>query len=426
MTEQSVVPFKPQAPAPVRDYNAAQLDLIRRTVAKDTTADEFDMFVQVCRRVGLDPFRKQIYCLVYNKDNEQRRSVSFITSIDGLRSIASRSGRYRPDQGEPEYTYRDDLKDPATNPLGLEKAVVTVWQMDDAGGWHPIKGVAYWDEFAPLQDEWEGPRGQRQKTGRKTLTGKWPQMPRLMLAKCAEAQALRKGWPEDLSGLHAPEEMDQAWAESNASAIADQAAEEARMARIAHARDSIPIMIDQNEGLIYMETGKIADAILAVAEKADAEHLQWLIATNREGLKQFWAKEPTDALELKKRLEHLQETAAAKPAPKATPAAAQDPPPPSSNHPAAGPPPSQDGLGAKIMANLMENSRGATTLASLDEWLGLDSQQRAIAHMSPLERKNWDAHIGLLRDELGEGDQRPEPPLPTWPSQPAASAKKAN
>jgi hypothetical protein len=40
-----------------------------------------------------------------------------------------------------------------------------------------------------------------QPTERKVLdkSGRWADMPFLMLAKCAEAQAIRKGWPEDLS-----------------------------------------------------------------------------------------------------------------------------------------------------------------------------------------------------------------------------------
>ena len=83
-----------------------------------------------------------------------------------------------------------------TNPAGLISCTVRVWQFAH-GQWFPIMGVARWDEFAPIKVVWID----NQPTDRKVLdkSGRWADVPFLMLAECAEAQAIRKGWPEDLS-----------------------------------------------------------------------------------------------------------------------------------------------------------------------------------------------------------------------------------
>ena len=74
------------------------------------------------------------------------------------------------------------------------------------GQWFPVTGVARWDEFVPIKAVWVD----NQPSDRKVLdkSSRWGDMPFLMLAKCAEAQAIRKGWPEDLSNTFVGEEID--------------------------------------------------------------------------------------------------------------------------------------------------------------------------------------------------------------------------
>ena len=86
------------ATLPATTLSGQQLQLIRRTIANDCNDAEFDLFMAAARAAGLDPFRKQISPLVFNKQKPDKRRMSIITTIDGLRVIAARSGRYRPDE----------------------------------------------------------------------------------------------------------------------------------------------------------------------------------------------------------------------------------------------------------------------------------------------------------------------------------------
>lgn len=273
-----------------------QLDLIRRTVAADCSPEEFDLFIEVSRRVGLDPFRKQIHAVVYNKDKPDKRKMSIITGIDGFRSVADRSGRYRPGEDEPEIIYDERAKDEKTNPLGIERAVVTVFKSGPDGQWYPLKGVAYWSEFAPLKEIWANGR----PTGEFELPfGNWRKMPRVMIAKCAEAQALRKGWPEDLAGVYAAEEIERATVDATASELAEQAAVEKRLTAIG-GKDNLVVMWQPGEPLATVPIGEFADRCIEYLHDCkDATTVTAWQETNKATLNEFWARSKTDALSVK-------------------------------------------------------------------------------------------------------------------------------
>lgn len=280
------------------EMSGKQLDLIRRTVASDCNVTEFDLFCEVARRVGLDPFRKQIYAVVYNKDSDKRK-MAIITGIDGFRAVADRSGKYRPDENEPQIFYDETLKDPQTNPLGIERAVVTVHKFGPDGQWYPLKGVAHWSEFAPLKEIWafDKEANKKRPSGVFELPeGNWRKMARVMICKCAEAQAIRKGWPEDLSGIYAPEEMERASIDATASEMAEAAAVEDRLKLIA-GKDSIMCMWSPGQPLEAVPIGEFADRCIEFLHTAqDATTIKAWAETNRVSLRDFWARSKSDAL----------------------------------------------------------------------------------------------------------------------------------
>lgn len=309
-------------------FTGSQLALIRQTVAKDCNSEEFDLFVTVARHAGLDPFRKQISAIVFSKDDPKKRRMTIITGIDGLRVIAARSRRYRPDEDEPRYEIDPDLKSPA-NPVGLVKAVVKIHIADDMreGGWRPVTGVAYWDEFAPIKEEVEGGfdyvdtgevwpdtgKPKKRKVARNPgaaviaqldTSGQWGKMPRVMLAKCAEAQALRKAFPEDLSALYEAAELDRAQvADLSPSEVIEGHLVDTRMAKIG-AAGGITFQMFPNGPLESIGLGSVADRVIEAAKSFSLiDQMRWFKSANTQPLREFWARSPGDALAVKKIIE---------------------------------------------------------------------------------------------------------------------------
>jgi phage recombination protein Bet len=279
-------------------WSGKELDLIRRTVAKDADNAEFDQFIHIAKHVRLDPLRRQIYCFVFNKNKPDKRQMTIVTAISGYRTIADRTGNYRP--GPVKVIIDPELIDASCNPRGISHAEATVYKHAH-GGWHEVTETAYWDEFAPLKEIWEDDK----PTGKYTLDRKkdgWLRMPRVMLEKCAEAKALRRAWPDDFAGLAVEEETHRAHTiDLTASEYAEQAAAESKLALVG-GKDAITVQWEMNGRLERVPFGQFADRFLAWANAADRTSTEVKIwwQQNLAARQEFKAKAGGDYLELQK------------------------------------------------------------------------------------------------------------------------------
>lgn len=182
------------------NYDDAEIqNLIRDQIAKGASDMEFKLFIEQCRFTGLNPLMGQIHC-VPRYDGKLRRDVfKAQTGIDGFRLIAKRSHEYA-GQDEPEWCGADgqwtDVWPTKTTPPVAAR--VRVYHHDYQ---RPIVGIVMWDEFVPTYTK------NVDGVMTKLIMPMWKEKPAHMLAKCAEAQALRKAFPNELSGLYTDDEM---------------------------------------------------------------------------------------------------------------------------------------------------------------------------------------------------------------------------
>lgn len=289
----------------VSGFTPSQLRTIKATVARDTDDLEFDLFLEACRSYGLDPFRKQIHAVVYNKDKPDKRNMSIIVSRDGLRVLAHRCKDYRPASEPATIVYDDALKGPL-NPKGIVSATVRLWKQDRIGDWYPVAGTADWDEFAPLREAWAPDKdGKRRPTGRFELdAGNWTKMPLVMITKCAESQALRAGWPETFGGVYAEEEMERVRADATASETLRTYEREQTQARLGG--PGLMLVFDGTGVLTKIPMGQVYDRVMEHLNEATPQDAHAFAVRNAPALREFWGHDKAAALAIKKRLEALE------------------------------------------------------------------------------------------------------------------------
>ena len=168
-------------------WDDMQLAALKQIGLADAPKAELGAFLHYSQRTGLDPFARQIYMI----NRGGRYTIQ--ASIDGLRIVAQRSGEYAGQVG-PYYCGQDGTwtdvwleKEP---PLAAKVGVMR------KGFLEPLFAVAKFESYCVVGRDGKA-------------SGLWLKMPDTMIAKCAEALALRKAFPNDLSGIYSSEEMEQ-------------------------------------------------------------------------------------------------------------------------------------------------------------------------------------------------------------------------
>jgi len=272
----------------------------------------------VAAQCGLDPLRRQITPLIVAANDPDRRRLIPWTTIDGLRVIAARNKDYRPMEEAPVIEYSSARIDEAKNPLGIVRAEVRAWKASD-GAWHPVVGEAWWDEFAPMRRS-DAPRIADYKIVRSRdaadhtnvtqadwdLDPAWRRAGRIMIAKCAEAQALRRGWPDLLSGLYGEEELRAArLAEHTASELLQSVRDEE--ARKRKAMRTLWFISRAGAPFQSVAVGDIEQFVSAIYQAAEAGSvIKRFDEDNCASLATYWEWMPREAFRLKTMSETLQ------------------------------------------------------------------------------------------------------------------------
>ena len=184
------------------EFTPGQVATLRQLGVDQATREDLAIFFHQSVRTGLDPFARQIYMIGRWDSKSRGMKYTIQTGIDGYRLIARRAA----DRARETLGYEDaqwcgedgvwrDVWLSSTPPAAARVVVIRNGQRFPA--------TALWSEY--VQTNREG-----------NPTSMWARMSSTMLAKCAEALALRKAFPQDLSGIYTTDEMAQAQNEAPA------------------------------------------------------------------------------------------------------------------------------------------------------------------------------------------------------------------
>ncbi len=185
------------------DWNQERVELVKRTICpKGITNDEFALFIEQCKRSGLDPLLKEAFCVPRKKNIGSKERPEWVTvhefqpSEGGMLVRAERFPDYLGIAASAVYS-NDRIEIDAGvgavshvySPTKARGTLVGAWSRLERAG---KTAIVVWLDLAAYAQN----------------TATWGKMPATMIEKCARVGALRKAYPSAFGGLYIREEME--------------------------------------------------------------------------------------------------------------------------------------------------------------------------------------------------------------------------
>ena len=184
-------------------WTPAESALIKTAVGADLTVEEFKTLLLMSAQKGLNPLNDEIWPVKYG--GKTARMV-LQTSIEGYIKIANKTGKFG-GFGPATVIVRDKEGTLREIPLNL-------WDPDNQVLVRAVARVIHRDYDLP--QEYSADYSFYCKSYDGKPNNFWDKGPLLMLYKCAQAVALRRTFPAELSNLYTEYEMEQAQADVGA------------------------------------------------------------------------------------------------------------------------------------------------------------------------------------------------------------------
>lgn len=199
-------------------------------------------FIQACDRTGLDPTTKQIYAALMGG------KWTVLVGVDGMRVVAQRTGEYEGQTGvewtADGKTWVDAWLPEMQGGAKGDKPMAARVGILRRGFSQPLMQVVTWAEFG-MDPRFKGDN--------------WGVRPAHMLGIRAETHALRKAFPNDLSGLYTPEDFTGDLDTSDAIVI-EPSEDWQGLVTEAKSKDEIKAVVDRAK-----ELGELTDTLRSFA-----------------------------------------------------------------------------------------------------------------------------------------------------------------